>query len=63
MFNLKPPRHISTLPSTALTALKRDFRSVPESRHSRCSLACLERAIKFAKVAVYEGTRTAGASK
>jgi len=29
---------------TALAALKRDFRSVPESRHSRCSLACLERA-------------------
>jgi hypothetical protein len=30
--------------TTALTALKRDFRSVSESRHSRCSLACLKRA-------------------
>ena len=30
--------------TTALTAPKRDFRSVPESRHSQSSLACLKRA-------------------
>ena len=30
--------------TTALAALKRDFRSVPESSHSLCSLACLKRA-------------------
>jgi hypothetical protein len=30
--------------TTALTAPKRDFRSVPESRRSQCSLACLKRA-------------------
>jgi hypothetical protein len=36
--------HVRSGSTTALTALKRDFRSVPESRHSQCSLACLKRA-------------------
>jgi len=40
--NARPDHTLGSTP--ALTALKRDFRSVPESRHSRCSLACLERA-------------------
>jgi hypothetical protein len=45
MFYLKPPRHISTLPRTVLTTVKRYFRDTPESRHSQRSLACLKGAI------------------
>jgi hypothetical protein len=45
MFYLTPPRHISTLPKTVLTTVKRDFRSTPESRHPQCSSACLKGAM------------------
>jgi hypothetical protein len=38
--------NVRVVSTTALTPLKRDFRSVPESRHSQCSLGCLKRAMK-----------------
>ena len=50
MFYLKPPRHISTLPSTDLTASKSNFRSSPESGLSSDIASCPKSADIVAKV-------------